>query len=66
MQVAVYLPTVVTAIESPDAPLLQATEPEQFSAFSIADSPSQIEVLVALTVGALGFSPVVIATLFEA
>jgi hypothetical protein len=66
VQVAVYFPTVFTEIESPEAPLLQVTEPEQFNAFRTVDSPSQIEDLFALMVGASGFNPVVIATLFEA
>ena len=62
VQVAVYAPPWLTTIVEPAEPLLQRTLPAQPSAVNVAVSLSQIKGFVVFTVGAFGFSPVLMIT----
>lgn len=60
------MPAVVTVKLLPVTPVLQVTVPVHVVAVNTADSVIQISVLLAVTVGAAGFPPVVIVTTDEA
>ncbi|CAH0998061.1 hypothetical protein EMA8858_04196 [Emticicia aquatica] len=65
VHVTVYVAGVVTVIVDVDSPLLHASVPSQPVAVNVADSPLQMAVLSALTIGAEGAFPRLISMTFE-
>ena len=65
LQIAVYVPTTVTANVLPVAPLLHVIVPEQLDEVNVAVSVPHKLVLSAFTTGASGEPPLVITTVFE-
>jgi hypothetical protein len=66
VQVAVYVPAVVTVSVEPTAPVFQVTVPAQPVAVKVALAPLHKLVLLAEMLGAFGVLPVVIITEFDA
>jgi hypothetical protein len=62
VQLAVYVPDVLTSIVLPDVPVLHTKIPLHPFAVKVAFSPSQHNVLLAEINGAVGVVPVVIVT----